>query len=322
MDVVVVGQVGRDLVVRVDEVPGPGGSAPVRERVEVLGGKGANQAVGCAQLGLRTALVGVVGDDPAADAVLDRAREDGIDVGRVVRRPGASTALLLDVVAEGGERRLLEHVADDVLLTPDDVRAAADLLGAARAVLLQLQQPADAVAAALDVVGDALLVADGAPQDEALRDRLVASVHVLRADEAEAALLLGSAPDGVEESVRAARELVGRGPRVVALEAGAGNVVAWDGGHVVLPLVGGEPVDPTGGGDAFVAGLTAALLAGHDAATAGWWATVAAGSTAARLGGRPALDPDRVAQDARRERARHEGEGDAGEGDAGEGDEA
>ncbi|WP_136520588.1 PfkB family carbohydrate kinase [Cellulomonas telluris] len=307
MDVVVVGQVARDLVLRVDEVPGAGGSAPVRERVEVLGGKGANQAVACAQLGLRTALVGVVGDDPAADAVLARAREDGLDVAHVVRRAGASTALLVDVVAGGGERRLLEHVPGDVLLRPQDVRAAAGPLSSARAVLLQLQQPADAVAAALDVAGDALLVADGAPEDEALRERLVGSVHVLRADETEAGLLLGRAPDGVGQTVEAARELVARGPRVVALEAGDANVVAWDGGHVVLPLLGGEPVDPTGGGDAFVAGLTAALLAGHDAATAGWWATVAAGSTAARPGGRPALDVDRVAADARRLRSEHEG---------------
>jgi hypothetical protein len=36
----VVGQIGRDLVLAVDEVPGPLDSRPVRERQEVLGGKG------------------------------------------------------------------------------------------------------------------------------------------------------------------------------------------------------------------------------------------------------------------------------------------
>lgn len=34
----VVGQVARDLVLVVDEVPGPGGTAPARERREMLGG--------------------------------------------------------------------------------------------------------------------------------------------------------------------------------------------------------------------------------------------------------------------------------------------
>ena len=45
--VVVVGQVGRDLVLTVAELPAEGGSADVLERQELLGGKGANQAVAC-----------------------------------------------------------------------------------------------------------------------------------------------------------------------------------------------------------------------------------------------------------------------------------
>ncbi len=63
----VVGQIARDLVLVVDEVPGPGSSAPVRERREMLGGKGANIAVGLAQLGAPVKLVGVVGDDDIGD---------------------------------------------------------------------------------------------------------------------------------------------------------------------------------------------------------------------------------------------------------------
>ena len=40
--IVVVGQVARDLVLVVDEVPGAGGRVDVRRRREMLGGKGAN----------------------------------------------------------------------------------------------------------------------------------------------------------------------------------------------------------------------------------------------------------------------------------------
>lgn len=43
--VVVVGQIARDLIVLIDEVPGAGEAAGVRSRHEVLSGKGANQAV-------------------------------------------------------------------------------------------------------------------------------------------------------------------------------------------------------------------------------------------------------------------------------------
>ncbi|MBV9140496.1 MAG: hypothetical protein JO115_06220 [Pseudonocardiales bacterium] len=55
VDVVVVGQIARDLVLLVEELPAPGTGTAVRQRREMLGGKGANQAVGLAQLGVRPA---------------------------------------------------------------------------------------------------------------------------------------------------------------------------------------------------------------------------------------------------------------------------
>jgi ribokinase len=326
--VVVVGQVGRDLVLTVDGVPEAGGSADVRGRSELLGGKGANQARACAQLGADAALVGVVGDDAAGRSVLDEARAAGLGVDGVVLRRGARTALLVDVVGPPGERRLLEHVEPAVLLTPADVAASADRLRAADAVLLQLQQPPAALHAALRALAplpgssgpnDAegvrgpragepstseggarpLVVADGATADRSLVDALLAAGAVLRADAAEAATLAGRPVRGVADAIAAAADLVDRGARAVRLAAGAdGDVLAWPDGHVVTPLLGGDPVDPTGAGDASTAALAVALATGRDPAEAAWWAAVAARRTVGHAGGRPGLDAASVAAEA------------------------
>ncbi|WP_413451757.1 PfkB family carbohydrate kinase [Georgenia phoenicis] len=301
VDVVVAGLVCRDLVVSVEALPGSG-SVPVGTRLETLGGA-ANQAVGLRQLGLSAGVVGVVGEDVAADLVLDQARRDGIDVSAVVRRAGGTTPLVVGVVEADGTHRLLEHVPRDSLLTPQDVRRAAPTIGAARAVVADLQQPDDAVVETVRLGADAgaLVLLDGAPEERAALDDVWRGVSVLRADAEELGAYLGSVPDGVEEVVEAARELVGEGPGLVALEAGGeGNVLAWDGGARVLPLLGGAPVDATGGGDAFVAGLLRALLDGADPETAGWWATVCAAQTVARLGGRPDLDAATVVREVER----------------------
>ncbi|MBW0113003.1 hypothetical protein I4I84_30330, partial [Pseudonocardia sp. KRD-182] len=84
MDVVVVGQLARDLLLRVDEVPPRGSATDVRERRETLGGKGANCAVGLAQLGVPVGLVAVAGSDATGDRLLARAEADGVDVEHVV----------------------------------------------------------------------------------------------------------------------------------------------------------------------------------------------------------------------------------------------
>ena len=315
-DVVVVGQIGRDLVLRVPALPDPGGSVTAGERREMLGGKGANQAVALRQLGVPVALVGVVGTDAAGAAVLDQARADGIDVGPVVRRRGP-TALLLDLVEDGGRRRLVESVPEEMLLTADDVAASEERIRGCRVLSLQLQQPGVAVRAALErAPATGLVVADGAPGDEPTRTALLARADVLRADRTEVALLLGRRPDGVEELREAAVELLTAGPRLVSLDAGeAGNLVAWrsgpapgraDGltevdprwadGDVLVPLIGGPAVDPTGAGDASVAALAAALLGRAAPEAAAWAAAAAAALTVGHAGGRPALTPARLGE--------------------------
>jgi hypothetical protein len=126
-DVIVAGQIARDLVLVVDDVPGAGQSAAVRQRREMLGGKGANQAVALAQLGMRVALLGVVGDDDAGQQALDQARADGIDVSAVQRRDGTATGLVVDVVDRAGRWHYLEDLPPSVLLTETDVAAGASL---------------------------------------------------------------------------------------------------------------------------------------------------------------------------------------------------
>ncbi len=321
-DVVVLGQVCRDLVLRIEEIPGPGGSTSARSRRELLGGKGANQAVALAQLGVPVALLGVVGDDGPGRQVRAQAAEDGIDVSCVVVRPGVGTALLLDLVDDGGGR-LVEHVPSEVLLTPADVTAAAGELRTCQVLLVQLHQPGDAVQAALEGVPDStFVVADGAPADEATRAAVLGRAAVVRADAAEVGLLVGRSLTGVDDVRAAAADLLAAGPRLVALGVGgAGDLVAWRSGptlgvdaldleidplwadgDVLVPHLGASPVDPTGAGDAYVATLAATLLGGAGPEDAAWAASAAAGVTAAHAGGRPELDAEALGEIVRRYR--------------------
>jgi ribokinase len=290
--VVVVGQIARDLVLVVDEVPGPSGSTDVRERRELLGGKGANIAVGLSQLGVPVAVVGVVGDDQVGENLIAACGRDGIDISAVSRRPGTESALMVDVVTGDGQWRYLESVPTPALLTPTDILAATQILGKASTVVLQLQQPAAAIVAALGSVSpDCRVIMDGVPEDESTRSELLAAATVLRLDAQEAELLADRAiPD--EAAARAvAADLLDRGPELVVLAVGTdGNLLAWPGDAALLPLVDtAEVIDTTGSGDAFVAGLTWALVRGADRVRAGRLATAAAGLTVGHPGGRPTL---------------------------------
>ncbi len=275
-----VGQLARDLVLSIDDLPEAGSSADATGRREQLGGKGANQAVGLAQLGVRPSLIAVAGDDVIGDVLLDQARRDGIDVSGVVRRRGVLTGLIVELLA-GTEYRYVEDVP---MLTVAEVEARAETVRRADAVLVQLQLPGDVAAAAARIGHEAgrLVVLDGAPEDDAL----LAHADVVRADDKEAEMLLGVPPTEMRD---AARKLLDKGPRLIAVAVEDGNLFVWGDGDLHVPLTGDEVVDTTGGGDAFVAALTASLLRGDPYPEAARRATAASGATVGHPGGRPDL---------------------------------
>lgn len=291
-EVVVVGQVARDLVVEVPDAPDAGSSAEVQHRQEVLGGKGANQAVALSQLGTSVSLVGVVGEDLVGDALRARARADRIGTTHVVRRRGAETALIVDVVDEHGRRRYLEHIPAATLVTETDVAAAAAPISAACSLIVQLQQPAPAalLAARLAHTAGTRVVLDGAPEDPDLTDELLALSDVVRAGAHETETLTGQPVADLETAVRAAAELRRRGPSLVVLEvSGQGNLFAGPDGTWFVPDVETDVVDTTGAGDALVATLTAALTRRRPLETAACLAVAATAATTEHAGGRPRL---------------------------------
>lgn len=297
--VLVAGQIARDLVLRVDDVPGPQASVTARERREMLGGKGANQAVGLTQLGVPVALLGVVGDDREGVRMIDQAREDGIDTSAVVHRPGAATGLVVNLVDGHGHWHYVEDLPAEVQLTEDDVAGARP----ARCVVVQLQQPSAAALAATRL-STGLVVLEGAPADDEHRDALLAAADVVRADATEARLLTGADLDSAEAAVAAARDLLhSHDLALVALGVDDGDVFVWRDGGRIFSHGDAEVVDSTGGGDALTAALTSVLLSGGGPEEAARLAVAASAATVEHPGGRPNLTPKRLRHFLRRSRS-------------------
>jgi ribokinase len=282
----VVGSVNTDLTIAVPRLPREGETILGGEAVRRAGGKGANQAVASARLGRRTGLVGRVGDDPEAGALLGRLAAEGVDTSAVARAEGASgTAIIL---LRDGESTIVVSPGANARLSEADVLAAGPALRAARAVLLSLEVPVAAVAAAARVAGG-LVVLNPAPA-RPLPAELLARVDVLVPNRQELAGLAvapaAAGPGAVAEQARAlpAAEIV-----VVVTLAGDGALVVTPGG---VSQVAAEPatvVDATAAGDGFCAALTDALIGGADVQAAARWATRVAAVVVERPGAMDSL---------------------------------
>jgi 2-dehydro-3-deoxygluconokinase len=240
-----------------------------------VAGAESNVAIGARRLGCPAAWVGRVGDDELGELVVSRIRAEGVDVGGVVRDPGAPTSLMFKErrTADIVRVRYYRRNGPGARLEPGDLDPAQ--VAAAGVLHVTGITPAlsDSARAAVEHAVE-LARAAGVPVSFDLNyrsalwppDRAAAVCRELAAradlvfagdDEAE---LLGLAGDP-SDLARGLADL-GAGHAVVKLgERGA--VAAVDGRvHVVEP-VPVRAVDPVGAGDAFVAGYLAETLAGR-----------------------------------------------------------
>ncbi|PTR26668.1 ribokinase [Rhodococcus sp. OK519] len=287
-EIVVVGSVNVDTVIRVPRLPAPGETVLGTGVSEYVGGKGANQAVAAARLGRRVGLVGAVGDDADGRAVREALGAEGIDLVGLGERPGARTGAAVVQVDDSGENCITVLAGANGDLDAAAVRTAADDLRRALVTVVQLEIPDDAVTAAIVLAGGTVVLNPSPARP--VSDDVLSQVDVLIVNRSELAVL---AVESEPETAGQAAAMAGRlsGPAAVVVTLGAdGAVLVRDGGAIEVPAVPVEQVtDPTGAGDTFAGALADALVRGESLDDAVRWAVRAAAITVTGPGAQSAM---------------------------------
>ena len=291
--VLVVGSLNVDLVVQVERRPEPGETLAALHYESFLGGKGANQAVACARLGVATRMIGRVGDDTFGSTLLEGVGRAGVDVSAVARSSGSSGLAFIMTDAHAQNSIVVASGANGQL-TPEDIRAQRALFARAGVVLVQLEIPLETVRAVAEVASEegVVLLLDPAPA-RALTPDLLQRVRWLSPNETESRIL---APDSDRRSHAAVAEgLLKLGCRNVVLKLGAAGVYL-SGQDVAGTHVEGFPVeavDTTAAGDAFNGAFGAGLAAELDPVTAAELGCAVAALSVTRLGAQASLPDER-----------------------------
>jgi ribokinase len=287
-EVVIVGSINVDLVVRAAQLPAPGQTVTGGVFAQYQGGKGANQAVAAARAGATVALVGAVGDDEYGRRALVDLRSEGVDISRVAVMSGESTGLALIAVDERG--------ANQIMVAPG-ANAALGAAAIERALAGYEPRPGSVAVLSFELGDDAIveagnyaasrgmrLVVNPAPARD-LAPELVALSPIVLPNEGEAATLTGLSDPRAAAVALAKRT----GAPVIVTLGGAGALLHEPGGpaetvHLPAPTV--EVVDSIGAGDAFVGALAAHLAAGRPLREAAAGAIEAASESVTSAGAR------------------------------------
>jgi sugar/nucleoside kinase (ribokinase family) len=261
--IVVVGDVALDVVATHYGSIVHGGD--VRASVALTtGGAGANTAAWLAHCGVETVLVARVGDDVAGRRASEELTTTGVRCAFTID-PTAATCCVVVLVDGDGQRSMLPDRGAGKNLAVADLDPAllaeAEHLHLSGYMLLD-EETREAGLAMLSAAHEAGLTTSVDPQaaalitDPALFVEQLRGVDVLLPNLDELAVLTGSRDPA---SATALLDTVG----AVAVTTGLAGASWVDrDGIVSVPSAPGDCVDSTGAGDAFDAGLLAALLAG------------------------------------------------------------
>lgn len=294
--VVVIGSLNYDILCRVAALPARGETLAADEAVFRAGGKGANQAVQCARLGLPTQMAGCVGDDPFGVFMRQSMRENGVGTDFLKTTAPPTGLGMVNTLPDGGVHATIVRGANS-LVTPQYIDALRPLLRETALVILQLEMPVPVVEyagrTAVECGCDVLFNAAPAAQ---VGDAFLRDCGVVVVNEVEASFYAGRPVDSPQSAEAEILPLCRAYGNQWVFTLGRYGAVLCDGEEVRrLPALDMPVAETTGAGDSFVGGLAYGLCWGRGLMDAALLANCCSGITIGKTGAQEAMPTlDRV----------------------------
>ena len=270
-----------------EHFPAPGETVPCTRLFFEPGGKGYNQAIACARMGVQTVFIGAVGKDGNANACRDLlCRENVIPCLTEKEMPTAFAVITTD---RDGENTVSVFPGAAKALTAEDLREETVMAQLRECTVLLLQNELSlsclTEACRIGQELDVPVILNPAPASE-LPWELLRACAWITPNYGEAKCLTGFSEQDQPTAEELADRFARHGVTRVIVTVGSRGAVISESGKVrhIPPFTLCPPVDTTGAGDTFNGVLTAMLAMGKEISEAAAAASVAAGISVTRPG--------------------------------------
>lgn len=288
--VTVIGSLNYDIILKVSRLPHIGETFPANSVTFASGGKGANQAVQTAKLGVDTYMLGCVGNDIQGDFLVGEVKKYGVNTDYIKRVNDTSGLGVVEAVEDGSVYCCIVRGAN-FDIEKEDIDQIKSLLQESEILILQMEIPQEINEYAIKLAKkcNCKVILNAAPAADISADALQ-QVDILVVNEVEAAYYLNYGVDNEEVAKKGALQLANQYNFDVIITLGKlGAVICENKETTFIPSKEVEAVETTGAGDSFIGGIAYALMQGKTLVEAGEIATNCSAITVCRMGAQPSM---------------------------------
>ncbi|MEM6811530.1 MAG: ribokinase [Pseudomonadota bacterium] len=264
---VVFGSINLDLTYHVKKLPKDGETVIANGYTIGPGGKGANQALAAARMGVKTALVAKTGDDANSVRVLNNLKRNEVMTSGVAKSETLPTGTATIIVDEKGNNQIIYVPGANNEISAEQLPS--DILHNKNVLLAQMETPLEETVVALKKAKDsgARTILNLAPAQK-IPSIVMQLAHYFIVNEVEADYLIKTLKldpgKNITDKARALSQ-IGKTTVIITLaEKGCVAVTPEDNIIAIEPPKIDKVVDSTGAGDCFAGTFAACLHEGMD----------------------------------------------------------
>ncbi|MBP1995629.1 ribokinase [Paenibacillus eucommiae] len=284
-NIVVVGSLNMDLVVTTERIPKIGETLQGDHIHYVPGGKGANQAVGCARLGASVSMIGAVGTDMFARQIMQGLSEANVGTSCIEQMQNVPTGIA-SILHTKEDNCIVVVPGANGHCTAELVTKFEAEISSAKLLMVQLEIPVETVHFALQLARQhgVTTVLNPAPAKR-LPEEMWRLADYLTPNETEFEELSGVSCKTDSELEQAMKQWEKKYEHMLIVTRGKNGCSYLDDSKlctISTPKV--DVVDTTGAGDAFNAALSVGIASGHGLLEAVDFAVKAASLSVTKFG--------------------------------------
>ena len=294
-DVIVLNSHGVGQYAYTDHMPKWGETLSVKKwHVAEDGGKGSNVSVALGRLGINTAYIGKVGNDPWGDLGEKWMGGAGVDTTYMYRSDEVSTGTGLILIGPDGQNTVIDGDSSSIALTKEEVYEALDNMKGSKYFVAGFEVPMHISLAGSKYAKDLGMITalNPSPLPEEPMGRLD-YIDYIFINEVEARYICNEENEQIEPLALMKEVQEQYGVKNIVMTMGADGSAALLGDHyfVVPPVKVEKVVNTAGAGDGFMAACVANLVWGKDLEEAMKWASKYAALSVTIDGTIPAYRP-------------------------------